>query len=114
MLHADVMMEPGTGRSKGCGLVVFASAADAESAISQLHDTEIHGRKIFVREDREAALPGLPAPGGRGVSSPAGGAAPAPSTSTPRCFHSKVNQPHCAQFACKCVVHVACFNLHSA
>ena len=32
VVHADVMMEP-SGRSKGCGLVVFNSASDAENAI---------------------------------------------------------------------------------
>ena len=53
VLHADVMMEPGTTRSKGCGLVTFANARDAASAISSLHDTELNGRLIFVREDRE-------------------------------------------------------------
>ena len=61
VLHADVMMEPGTTRSKGCGLVTFANARDAATAISTLHDTELNGRLIFVREDREsgstAALP---------------------------------------------------------
>jgi len=51
--HADVMMEPGTTRSKGCGLVTFANARDAATAISTLHDTELNGRLIFVREDRE-------------------------------------------------------------
>ena len=53
VLHADVMLEPGTTRSKGCGLVTFANAKDAATAISTLHDTELNGRLIFVREDRE-------------------------------------------------------------
>ena len=53
VLHADVMMGK-DGRSKGCGLVSFASAKDARSAISTLHDSELGGRLIFVREDREA------------------------------------------------------------
>jgi len=52
--HADVMLEPGTTRSKGCGLVTFANARDAATAISTLHDTELNGRLIFVREDRES------------------------------------------------------------
>ena len=43
MTHADVMMEAGTGRSKGCGLVTFASARDAKKAISMLHDTDLNG-----------------------------------------------------------------------
>ena len=53
VLHADVMTEA-SGRSKGCGIVTFASARDAQTAIDTLHDTEIDGRLIFVREDREA------------------------------------------------------------
>ena len=71
--HADVMQEH-DGRSKGCGIVSFASARDAANAIRQLHDTELQGRKIFVREDREAETGGLPAPGSRGGR---GGGAPA-------------------------------------
>eukprot|EP00316_Scyphosphaera_apsteinii_P024380 CAMPEP_0119344092 /NCGR_PEP_ID=MMETSP1333-20130426/106791_1 /TAXON_ID=418940 /ORGANISM="Scyphosphaera apsteinii, Strain RCC1455" /LENGTH=325 /DNA_ID=CAMNT_0007356515 /DNA_START=34 /DNA_END=1012 /DNA_ORIENTATION=+ len=55
VVHADVMSEPGTGRSKGCGLVVFSNARDAQKAITMLHDTDLLGRPIFVREDREAA-----------------------------------------------------------
>ena len=54
VLHADVMMED-DGRSKGCGLVKFATASEARRAIAELHDTELDGRKIFVREDRETA-----------------------------------------------------------
>ena len=53
VLHADVMMGQ-DGRSKGCGLVSFASARDARNAINTLHDSELDGRMIFVREDREA------------------------------------------------------------
>jgi len=63
VLHADVMLEPGTTRSKGCGLVTFANARDAANAIQTLHDTELNGRLIFVREDRES---GAAAPAGRG------------------------------------------------
>ena len=54
VVHADVMTDAATGRSKGCGLVQFASARDASNAISTLHDTELNGRKMFVREDRES------------------------------------------------------------
>ena len=62
--HADVMQDS-DGRSKGCGLVAFANGHDAANAISTLHDSILGGRSIFVREDREAALPGLPAPGAK-------------------------------------------------
>ena len=69
VLHADVMLEPGTTRSKGCGLVSFQNARDAAAAITQLHDTELKGRLIFVREDREGGTgggPGTPSRGGGG------------------------------------------------
>jgi RNA recognition motif-containing protein len=73
--HADVMLEPGSTRSKGCGLVTFANAKDAQTAIATLHDTELNGRLIFVREDRESS-PGtanLHGRGSGGVASGAGG-----------------------------------------
>ena len=86
--HADVMMEH-DGRSKGCAIVRFASAHDAANAIRQLHDSELQGRTIFVREDREAET-GLPPPpvavasravgGGRGGSMQYAGA---PATGLP-------------------------------
>lgn len=43
------------GRSKGYGLVEFASAADARNAIVSLHDTELNGRLMTVRQDRDDA-----------------------------------------------------------
>jgi len=49
------VMQDTDGRSKGCGLVSFASAHDAARAIQQMHDSLLGGRAIFVREDREAA-----------------------------------------------------------
>merc|ERR1719352_1942952 len=68
--HADVMLEPGTTRSKGCGLVTFANARDAQTAIQTLHDTDLTGRLIFVREDREGGSAGG---GGGMVSRPVAG-----------------------------------------
>ena len=56
VLKADVMMDDATGRSKGCGIVKMASAQDAENAKAQLNDSELFGRSIFVREDREPGL----------------------------------------------------------
>lgn len=47
------------GRSKGCGIVEFSTPEGAKDAIEKLTDTELKGRKIFVREDREEG-------GGRG------------------------------------------------
>lgn len=50
--RADIMQTP-DGRSKGCGIVEFATAEGAKQAVLTLNDTELMGRQIFVREDRE-------------------------------------------------------------
>jgi len=46
-------MEGTDGRSKGCGIVEFTNRRDAERAIRDLHDTDLHGRPMIVREDRD-------------------------------------------------------------
>ena len=51
--YASVMTEDDTGRSKGCGIVEFETSDEANKAIQTMHDTELDGRKIIVREDRE-------------------------------------------------------------
>ena len=66
--HADVMQES-DGRSKGCGLVTFQNPRDADRAIQELHDSELHERKIFVREDREAGGGGGGGGGGAAATS---------------------------------------------
>jgi RNA recognition motif-containing protein len=52
VLHAEVITEA-NGRSKGCGIVEYATEEEAQEAINTLTDTELKGRMIFVREDRE-------------------------------------------------------------
>ncbi|POM58969.1 RNA binding protein [Phytophthora palmivora] len=52
VVHADVL-EEANGRSKGCGLVEYATQEEAAKAIAELNNTELEGRLIFVREDRE-------------------------------------------------------------
>ena len=52
------VMTGNDGRSKGCGLVTFADPSDAQTAIATLNDTDLNGRLIFVREDREAGNDG--------------------------------------------------------
>uniref|UniRef100_A0A7S4IV91 RRM domain-containing protein n=1 Tax=Odontella aurita TaxID=265563 RepID=A0A7S4IV91_9STRA len=66
VVFAEVMKEH-DGRSKGCGIVEFATAAEAEEAISTLTDTELKGRMIFVREDRETTSGGGGGGGGGAV-----------------------------------------------
>lgn len=55
VIRADVMEDHETGRSKGCGLVEFATKEDAARAISMYNDTELDDRQIQVREDRETS-----------------------------------------------------------
>ena len=43
------------GRSKGCGLAEFATPEEAQNAIRTLHGSELDGRRIFCREDREVS-----------------------------------------------------------
>jgi len=52
VLRADVISEH-NGRSKGCGIVEYATEDEARQAIETLTHTELRGRTIFVREDRE-------------------------------------------------------------
>jgi RNA recognition motif-containing protein len=47
------VLEEANGRSKGCGLVEFSTQEEADKAIAELNNTELEGRLIFVREDRE-------------------------------------------------------------
>lgn len=54
---AEVMTQP-DGRSKGCGVVEYESSEDAKQAIETLNDSELKGRMIFVREDRETGRGG--------------------------------------------------------
>ena len=54
VVFAEVMQENGTGRSKGCGVCEFKNEQDAQKAIAELNDTDLKGRMIFVREDRES------------------------------------------------------------
>lgn len=57
VVSAEVMRSGG-GRSKGCGLVMFETPDDASNAILTLNDSDLMGRSIFVREDREEASSG--------------------------------------------------------
>ncbi|CAG8537153.1 9113_t:CDS:10 [Ambispora gerdemannii] len=48
------IMQGRDGRSKGHGIVLYATVADAQKAISTFDGYEWHGRKLEVREDRIA------------------------------------------------------------
>lgn len=58
VVRVDVM-QTNDGRSKGCGIVEFATPEGAAEAVLALNDTELSGRQIFVREDRENSNSGL-------------------------------------------------------
>lgn len=74
--RADILASP-DGRSKGCGIVEFETAEGASRAVLTLNDTELMGRQIFVREDREDGSSGgyytqQPGPGAGGASEEGG------------------------------------------
>ena len=54
VVHADVLKRR-DGKSSGAGIVEYESFREAKRAIRELNDTEIDGRKILVREDREGS-----------------------------------------------------------
>lgn len=50
------LMKNRIGRPSGAGIVTFSSAAEAQGAKTKLNDTDLGGRKIVVRDDRDALL----------------------------------------------------------
>jgi len=53
------------GRSKGSAIVEFSDPSEAEIAIDELHDEELDGRRIIVREDRDFGSGSKRSSGGR-------------------------------------------------
>jgi RNA recognition motif-containing protein len=53
VVRADVPANA-AGKSRGYGIVEFASPSVAEAAVAALHDRELEGRKMLVRADRGA------------------------------------------------------------
>merc|ERR1712176_388362 len=51
VVFVEVMTEGGVkgGRSKGCGIVQFATLGAAQRAVKRLHDSMLNGRSILVR-----------------------------------------------------------------
>lgn len=58
IVHADIFRDQG-GRSKGSGIVEFDNPGAANRAIKSQNDSELKGRRIFVREDRDSGPPNV-------------------------------------------------------
>lgn len=52
VVHAEVFTES-SGRSAGCGTVEYDTVDAATRAIATLNETDLDGRNVFVRVDRE-------------------------------------------------------------
>eukprot|EP00959_Pyramimonas_sp_CCMP1952_P366421 7674429-Pyramimonas_sp.AAC.1 len=74
VVYAEVLSEA-SGRSRGCGIVEFEHAEEALKAISTLSNSDLDGRSILVREDREDRdlRGGKPAGGSSGKFAGGGG-----------------------------------------
>jgi len=51
--RADVVLEADGRRSKGYGFVEFEDSDDASRAVTELHESELMGRRILVRECKD-------------------------------------------------------------
>jgi RNA recognition motif. (a.k.a. RRM, RBD, or RNP domain) len=72
VLRSDINLGP-DGRSKGSGIILFETPADAQNAIQQFNGFEFNGRHIDVREDRFAGGPRPQFGGGYGGGYGGGG-----------------------------------------
>lgn len=73
VVYADILKLP-DGKSKGCGVVEYATAQEARDAVERLSNQFLNGRQVYVREDRESESRfGAGGSGGRGGPGAAGG-----------------------------------------
>ena len=49
VVHADILQLP-NGMSKGCGIVEYATASEAQNAIADLSNQTLLGRMVYIRE----------------------------------------------------------------
>eukprot|EP01061_Rhynchopus_euleeides_P018291 TRINITY_DN3022_c0_g1_i7.p1 TRINITY_DN3022_c0_g1~~TRINITY_DN3022_c0_g1_i7.p1 ORF type:complete len:240 (+),score=89.29 TRINITY_DN3022_c0_g1_i7:62-781(+) len=52
------LFEGHDGRSKGSAVVEFSNPHDAQRAIAELNEVQLHGRPLFIREDRDGGAKG--------------------------------------------------------
>lgn len=45
------IMKDSRGNSKGCAIVIYSSALEAQRAIQQMHEVELFGKPMHLRED---------------------------------------------------------------
>lgn len=48
--HVEILTDPHTGKSRGCGFIKYRSVSDAKKAIEVLHHSVIVGKRIEVVE----------------------------------------------------------------
>lgn len=75
LIRVDVPGADVGARSKGYGIAEYGSNAEALVAMQNIHDTELNGRKMFAREDKEdkAFIAGSISGGGGGGGFRGGG-----------------------------------------
>ncbi|MFC2113200.1 RNA recognition motif domain-containing protein [Bacteroidota bacterium] len=53
VMSVTIITDKYTGNSKGFGFIEMLNDEEANKAIDNLNDTEIHGRKVIVNQARE-------------------------------------------------------------
>lgn len=61
-----IIKDRDTGQSRGFGFVEMANRDGGDKAIAELHEKEVHGRKLAVAEAKEQERRGGPRGGGGG------------------------------------------------
>ncbi|MBI4346076.1 MAG: RNA-binding protein [Elusimicrobia bacterium] len=62
IVEAKIILDRGTGKSKGFAFVEMSSAREAEAVIQRLNGSELGGRKLFATEFKAKGQPGGSAP----------------------------------------------------
>ena len=83
VVRADVEEE--NGKSKGWGIVEYSTAGEANEAMMRLNDTELKGRPVHVREDREAGREAGTSMSRSNVERPQPGTRPRPTATAMGC-----------------------------